>query len=110
MNSGATRAVGNSVDFKPVYQLQQSDIDSSAGRSRNTNVKWEWSAEGWSTDLSVPTPIDYSPGLAIAKSVITVVDTNHDGLTDAGDVIDYEVRSEERRVGKECRSRWSPYH
>ena len=22
----------------------------------------------------------------------------------------YEKRSEERRVGKECRSRWSPYH
>src|SRR2546430_10493246 len=22
----------------------------------------------------------------------------------------YNVRSEERRVGKECRSRWSPYH
>ena len=22
----------------------------------------------------------------------------------------YHVRSEERRVGKECRSRWSPYH
>ena len=22
----------------------------------------------------------------------------------------YPVRSEERRVGKECRSRWSPYH
>src|SRR3989449_11711372 len=22
----------------------------------------------------------------------------------------YELRSEERRVGKECRSRWSPYH
>src|SRR5260370_38409655 len=22
----------------------------------------------------------------------------------------YAVRSEERRVGKECRSRWSPYH
>ena len=26
----------------------------------------------------------------------------------AFDEIDY--RSEERRVGKECRSRWSPYH
>ena len=25
-------------------------------------------------------------------------------------VIDHRVRSEERRVGKECRSRWSPYH
>ena len=22
----------------------------------------------------------------------------------------YQRRSEERRVGKECRSRWSPYH
>ena len=22
----------------------------------------------------------------------------------------HHVRSEERRVGKECRSRWSPYH
>ena len=22
----------------------------------------------------------------------------------------WQVRSEERRVGKECRSRWSPYH
>ena len=22
----------------------------------------------------------------------------------------YIIRSEERRVGKECRSRWSPYH
>src|SRR3712207_9035283 len=27
---------------------------------------------------------------------------------DAGD--DLSPRSEERRVGKECRSRWSPYH
>src|SRR5256886_14134128 len=23
---------------------------------------------------------------------------------------DHDARSEERRVGKECRSRWSPYH
>ena len=25
-------------------------------------------------------------------------------------IISDKVRSEERRVGKECRSRWSPYH
>ena len=25
-------------------------------------------------------------------------------------VVSISVRSEERRVGKECRSRWSPYH
>ena len=29
---------------------------------------------------------------------------------DAIDVADFAERSEERRVGKECRSRWSPYH
>ena len=28
----------------------------------------------------------------------------------AGNTIVYDERSEERRVGKECRSRWSPYH
>src|SRR5258707_13692577 len=25
-------------------------------------------------------------------------------------LIEHDARSEERRVGKECRSRWSPYH
>src|SRR3989338_11481286 len=25
-------------------------------------------------------------------------------------VVDLDTRSEERRVGKECRSRWAPYH
>ena len=30
------------------------------------------------------------------------IDNDHDARED--------VRSEERRVGKECRSRWSPYH
>ena len=27
-----------------------------------------------------------------------------------GNHLYYVLRSEERRVGKECRSRWSPYH
>ena len=27
-----------------------------------------------------------------------------------GEALGCQVRSEERRVGKECRSRWSPYH
>src|SRR3712207_5716217 len=35
-------------------------------------------------------------------AVVTVI-----GLIDGHDVLG---RSEERRVGKECRSRWSPYH
>ena len=28
----------------------------------------------------------------------------------AGDKMRVILRSEDRRVGKECRSRWSPYH
>ena len=31
-------------------------------------------------------------------------------FTDANQVGNIDDRSEERRVGKECRSRWSPYH
>ena len=37
---------------------------------------------------------------------ITVTKGNTESLTVEAD----ENRSEERRVGKECRSRWSPYH
>ena len=33
-----------------------------------------------------------------------------DGVLVAGDRRATSGRSEERRVGKECRSRWSPYH
>ena len=32
------------------------------------------------------------------------------GIISQPDWKDPESRSEERRVGKECRSRWSPYH
>ena len=34
-------------------------------------------------------------------------------LEDEAEYLEFEpehLRSEERRVGKECRSRWSPYH
>ena len=31
-------------------------------------------------------------------------------LVDKSDAQEDDIRSEERRVGKECRSRWSPYH
>ena len=32
------------------------------------------------------------------------------GTADTGKKMDKVIGSEERRVGKECRSRWSPYH
>ena len=52
-------------------------------------------------------------------STTLLCDTNHILYSDysevivvgaGADAVDYKLRSEERRVGKECRSRWSPYH
>ena len=33
-----------------------------------------------------------------------------ESIANALPIVRKEIRSEERRVGKECRSRWSPYH
>src|SRR3989442_15984040 len=33
-----------------------------------------------------------------------------DALDGEQPLLEHDPRSEERRVGKECRSRWSPYH
>ena len=49
----------------------------------------------------------------VTRSRIRKVLTNHtlmNALSSDRSLIEEEVRSEERRVGKECRSRWSPYH
>ena len=60
-----------------------------------------------------------TPAGELANSVgcsLTQLDSDGDGVNDAQDafpedpneVSDSDGRSEERRVGKECRSRWSP--
>ena len=52
---------------------------------------------------------------------IAALNSEHRGMHFATDVLSFSLlegahsdqrgeRSEERRVGKECRSRWSPYH
>ena len=55
-------------------------------------------------------------GSALTGIVVTSSSAKHDETTftaTAGQTtfsLSYAIRSEERRVGKECRSRWSPYH
>ena len=45
------------------------------------------------------------------KVVSELIDSDFKELQKiATDFTDNLTRSEERRVGKECRSRWSPYH
>ena len=46
----------------------------------------------------------------ISKVVIRESKDGYPELEEKAEFIFNHLRSEERRVGKECRSRWSPYH
>src|ERR1039458_10886310 len=48
--------------------------------------------------------------VATEAEVMTLVETRRLFGLGIGYVDAHLLRSEERRVGKECRSRWSPYH
>ena len=46
------------------------------------------------------------------ESINHFAEQNYSNIVSINFVLEpkYKTRSEERRVGKECRSRWSPYH
>ncbi len=61
-------------------------------------------------------PSDWSSDVC-SSDLINIVQVMHTAMLIAQSVeskmrkqTDLDGRSEERRVGKECRSRWSPYH
>src|SRR3712207_7411703 len=58
--------------------------------------------------LSLDGKLDFSIFQRAYLGFLMIANKNSDYLA----IIDYTKpsRSEERRVGKECRSRWSPYH
>src|SRR5216683_3225089 len=68
-----------------------------SSRRRHTRSDREWSSDVCSSDL--PTTPDQTPLHARASPPV------HNHYSSYA-----SPRSEERRVGKECRSRWSPYH
>src|SRR5256885_12523457 len=90
-----------------------------SSRRRHTRLQGDWSSDVCSSDLTdsvllksarprgfapspvyghnaQPSPYSSKPGLGLRRRPLIP----HGG----------NIRSEERRVGKECRSRWSPYH
>ena len=56
----------------------------------------------------------YAMTLLLVAALVVYLDRDgYTGVTTFLDAVYYSavsLRSEERRVGKECRSRWSPYH
>src|SRR5258705_9597041 len=75
-----------------------------SSRRRHTRCLSDWSSDVCSSDLSghaTDEPSKAWPEVNLSSS-----------KCDTGTVTCCSLprRSEERRVGKECRSRWSPYH
>src|SRR2546429_5259360 len=93
-----------------------------SSRRRHTRCSRDWSSDVCSSDLDVKvtydgdTRIDAAGGhplqrlrLASLSGKFRTANLNTGGFATATDT-NTLLRSEERRVGKECRSRWSPYH
>ena len=59
--------------------------------------------------ISMALITDYKDKKPEKKEIKTVSEQSQDELEPINSPMSDE-RSEERRVGKECRSRWSPYH
>src|SRR3712207_5476528 len=62
--------------------------------------------EGTLRALAATGPVITSAGLILAGTFSVLLTLPVTFVFNIG----FMVRSEERRVGKECRSRWSPYH
>src|SRR3712207_7922147 len=89
-----------------------------SSRRRHTRYWRDWSSDVCSSDLAGSTGDEASrlmSNLLQAHPGISAVYASNESTT-AGALRSLDQakklgqRSEERRVGKECRSRWSPYH
>src|SRR3712207_7227519 len=86
-----------------------------SSRRRHTRYWCDWSSDVCSSDLLA---VGGGPGADVLEDVVVqlqgvdpaVARVLLGGALQALDQVMAEHRSEERRVGKECRSRWSPYH
>src|SRR2546427_4860996 len=80
-----------------------------SSRRRHTRFDCDWSSDVCSSDLgshsSAHAFLDSATKFFVVEEgdMLLPRQTYHDAET-------LLLRSEERRVGKECRSRWSPYH
>src|SRR2546426_7197898 len=90
-----------------------------SSRRRHTRLQGDWSSDVCSSDLaywsgpalpayvSRVTPVPNATG--VHPDAVVLAQLTDGGTQVASATLSFN-RSEERRVGKECRSRWSPYH
>src|SRR5688572_31318739 len=89
-----------------------------SSRRRHTRFDCDWSSDVCSSDLEVTAALETAPGIEGATPVNTPPFAGTAGwdaptFTAEGQSAERAAtnpRSEERRVGKECRCRWSPDH
>src|SRR5258705_10133947 len=92
-----------------------------SSRRRHTRCLSDWSSDVCSSDLIASPSLDClgrkrpdgdrRPAFRLyAYADFFVLAFTSSGSTSASCMKPSMARSEERRVGKECRSRWSPYH
>ena len=117
-SSGSFIATGRSSESGPIVEIFT--IDSQFSLSINVNVIADEITDEHLED-TFEIPVNYTNSTIVelefdSRWIAAVVDIgplNRTVLIDtiSGDqLILSDSRSEERRVGKECRSRWSPYH
>ena len=90
-----------------------SPLSRSFQQAINTDVAGSYRQEALETQLrgdgAAQRAAEYNRDSALRRMKLPAVGpTTFDEARTTGNYGDY--RSEERRVGKECRSRWSPYH
>src|SRR5256886_4445593 len=93
-----------------------------SSRRRHTRFDCDWSSDVCSSDLSYPWPGNIRELQNVVERSVIVCETENFSVdeswlsrkplaTESTTQLELsQKRSEERRVGKECRSRWSPYH
>src|SRR5258706_4636546 len=86
-----------------------------SSRRRHTRLVSDWSSDVCSSDLKgiVKNITDFGAFVDLGgiDGLLHITDMSWGRITHPSEVLSIdEERSEERRVGKECRSRWSPYH
>src|SRR5256885_12904879 len=92
-----------------------------SSRRRHTRLQGDWSSDVCSSDLVAqldPAQVQHrvlhrALHALAAPGLLALIERREDAgdeMNASTGVTDLRTRSEERRVGKECRSRWSPYH